>query len=136
MAAWWEDGRFHLAHAGRAVGLGLVALAWTAVFLSQLRVVGRDRVIVLLAVMLLTVAISQLLARRPPSLTVVDMLSPLDKEMLSVAREQAKSDRAAQQRIVHYLRGYAMQYFAQRGALPRDRQRWFRLLAQRAVRGG
>lgn len=136
MPAWWEDGRFHLAHAARAVGLGLVALAWTAVFLSQLKVVGTDRYAVLLAVTLAAVAISQLLARRPPSLAVVDMIDPLDKEMRAAARELAKSDRQAQQRIVEQLRTYATRYVAEHGALPRDRQRWFRLLAQRAVHGG
>jgi hypothetical protein len=129
---WVDDLQFHLAMAMRAVGVGLAAVAWASVLVSEAQQSGDVRNLALVGAAILSVVITQLLTAQPPSATVVDLLRPLERDIVAVARERAGGD---EERLKLLVTRVAMLAAArmQRGAVvPRDRRAWLRTLARLA----
>jgi hypothetical protein len=79
------------------------------------------------------VFISQWFTGLPPSASVVDLLKPFEKDILAVAREQARSDTARMEFLVARIASLVAVRIRRGGNLPvRDRRAWLRALGRLA----
>jgi hypothetical protein len=132
MRIWLEDGTFHMAAALRAVGVGLATAAWMSVLTAHIQLPTDARTYAGIGASLVATALTQILfGSRPPSMTVVDLLQPIERDILAVARERSAGD-------PEELRFVAAQVVAQAAGetrhnrrLPHDRRAWLRSLADR-----
>jgi hypothetical protein len=129
---WVEDLQFHLAMAMRAVGVGLAAVAWTSVLVSEAQQSGDVRNYALVGAALLSVLITQLFTAQPPSATVVDLLRPLERDIIAVARERAGGDEERLELLVTRVAMLAAARMQRGAVIPRDRRAWLRTLARLA----
>ena len=116
----------------RAVGVGLAAVAWTSVFVSEAQQSGDVRNYALVGVAILSVLITQLLTGQPPSATVVNLLRPLERDIIAVARERADGDEERLELLVTRVAMLAATRIQRGGTIPRDRRAWLRTLARLA----
>src|SRR5262252_5034982 len=91
----------------RAVGVGLVAVAWASALASEAQQVNDTRAYTEVAAACVTLLIVHLLTRLPPSWTVTDLLKPLDRDIVAVARERSGGDPQLQADYVAAIRALA-----------------------------
>jgi hypothetical protein len=132
MRVWVADLTYHLAMALRAVGIGLAAVAWASALGSEAQQSGDLRSYALVATAGLAVLVVQWLTAPPPSFTVVGLLRPLERDIVFVAREQARGDMDRMQLLVAEIAGLAAVRIRGGANLPRDRRAWLRALLRLA----
>jgi hypothetical protein len=133
MRVWVEDLQFYFAHSLRAVGVGLVAVAWASALSNAAQQNADVRTAVQVAAAIVAVCISQWLTSLPPSATVVDLLKPFERDILAVAREQAPGDSARIEFLAARIASLATVHIRRGATLPvRDRRAWFRALGRLA----
>ena len=127
MRAWIDDLQFYFAYALRAVGIGLVAVAWASALGSEAQQSADVRAAIQVAAAIIGVVISQWFTGLAPSATVVDLLQPFERDILAVAREQAPGDPARQKLLVARIAALAAVNIRRGANVPsRDRRAWFR----------
>jgi hypothetical protein len=129
---WVEDFKFDLARALRAAGVGLAAVAWASALGSQAQQSADVRTYAQVAAAIVGVSISQWFTRLPPSATVVDLLQPFERDILAVAREQARGDDERMHFLAARISMLAAVRLRRGGSLPSDRRAWFRSLGRLA----
>ena len=132
MRIWLADLNYHLAMALRAVGLGLIAVGWASALASEAQHSGDVRAYALVGAALVTVVVVQWLTVPPPSYTVVDLLRPLERDIVFVAREHARGDTEHMHVVVAQLAALAALRIRGGANLPRDRRGWLRMLLRLA----
>ena len=130
MELWVEDLKYHLAMALRAVGVGLAAVAWASALGSEAQQSADARAYAQVGAAILSVAVVQWLTRLAPSVELVDLLRPMERDILAVARERAGSDADRVPRLAGALAALAYARLRQVGTMPRDRRAWLRVLAR------
>jgi hypothetical protein len=129
---WVEDFRFHVAMALRAVGLGIVVIAWAAVLGSEAQQGSDQRAYAEVGAAVLSLLVVHWLTALPPSATVTDLLRPLERDILAVARERARGDAALQAAYVAAVTELARERIRRGANVPRDRRAWVRALLRLA----
>jgi len=132
MRVWLADFRFHLAMALRAVGVGLVAVAWASALTSEAQQVSDTRAYIQVAAALVSLVVVHLLTHLPPSWTGAGLLEPMERDITAVAREQAAGDSARQAEYAVALRALATERIRHGANVPRDRRAWLRGLLRLA----
>jgi hypothetical protein len=129
---WLEDFKYHLTMALRAVGLGLIAVVWASALASEAQQVNDTRAYAEVAAACVTLLVVHLLTRLPPSWTVTDLLKPLDRDIVAVARERSGGDPERQAEYVAAIRALATARIRNGANVPRDRRGWVRQLSRLA----
>jgi hypothetical protein len=129
---WVADLKFYLARALRAAGVGLAMVAWASVLLSEAQQAGDLRSYVLVAAAASGVSVAQWFAGLPPSATIVDLLRPLERDIIAAARERAGRDPERLEWLVARIAALAAVRLRRGGTLPLDRRAWLRVLARLA----
>lgn len=132
MRLWLEDFKYHLAMAMRAVGVGLIAVAWASALASEAQQVNDARAYAEVAAVCVSLLIVHLLTQLPPSWTVKDLLKPLDRDIVAVARERSGGDAQRQAEYVAAIRALATERIRHGANVPRDRRAWVRGLSRLA----
>jgi hypothetical protein len=132
MRIWVEDFKHHLAMALRAVGISLGAVAWTSVLGSEGQQSADVRGYAQVGAAVLSVCIVQWLSGLPPSASIDDLLRPLQRDILTVARERAAGDPAQAKLLARRIADLAAERILRGANPPRDLRAWLRALAQRA----
>ena len=132
MRLWLEDFKYHLAMAMRAVGVGLIAVAWASALASEAQQVNDTRAYAEVAAVCVSLLIVHLLTQLPPSWTVKDLLKPLDRDIVAVARERSDGDAQRQAEYVAAIRALATERIRHGANVPRDRRAWVRGLSRLA----
>jgi hypothetical protein len=136
MRIWLDDAMFHLANALRSVGVGLATAAWTSVLSAHLQLPTDVRTYAGIGLSLFAAAATHVFfGARPPSMTVVELLQPLERDILAVARERAGGDGEAVRFLAARVAAQAAVGVRQGARLPRDRRAWLRSLAAQAPLG-
>jgi len=133
MPLWLDDVVYHLGLALRAVGVGLAAVTWVSFLTLHVQSPTNTRAYFMLAATLIGVFVVQLLGGLPPSVTVVDLLQPLERDVLAVAREKARGDSEAVHFLAARIATHAAVAVRNGNGVPKDRRAWFRTIAQSAV---
>jgi len=134
---WLEDLTFYFARALRAVGLGLVAVAWASALGSEAQQSADVRSALQVAAAIVGVCISQWLSGSPPSSSVADVLRPLEREIRAVAREQARGNPERTQVLVAHIGSLALVRIRGGARIRvRDRREWLRALGHLAGDAG
>lgn len=131
MTLWVIDAEFHLAHALKSVGVGLATAAWVSVLTAHLQLPADWRTYAGIGCSLLATAVAQVFLGRPPSMDLVAVLRPLERDLLAVARELSQGDREAAQVVASKIAMHATTELQRNGTVPRDARAWFRSLAAR-----
>jgi hypothetical protein len=129
---WVEDLRFHFAMALRAVGVGLVSVAWLSTLSSEAQQASDPRTYLLVAAAVLSVLIVQICTPLPPSATPTGLLRPLARDIEAVARERAGGDPNLKSAYVSAITALAADRLRAGANIPRDRRRWLRTLSSLA----
>jgi hypothetical protein len=129
---WVEDVRYDLAMALRAVGVGIVAVAWASALGSEAQQSSDIRSYAEVAAIVVSVLIVQLLTWLPPSATVRDLLKPMERDIVAVARERAYGDAELLQLYIARITAMATVRIRQGANVPRDRRAWLRGLLRLA----
>jgi hypothetical protein len=133
MRVWVEDLTFHFACALRAVGIGLAAVAWASALSSEAQQSADIRTWVQVVAAIIGVCIAQWFMGLPPSATVVDLLKPFERDILTVARDQARGDTTRMEFLFARIALLAAVRIRRGGNVPvRDRRAWLRELGQLA----
>jgi hypothetical protein len=134
MRVWLDDGMFHLANALRSVGVGLATAAWVSVLTAHVQLPAEARAYAGIGASLLAVALTQVFfGSRPPSMSVVELLRPLERDIVAVARERAAGDPETVRGMAASIAAQAAVCIRQGRRVPHDRRAWLRALAERAV---
>lgn len=129
MRLWVDDAMFHLANALRSVGVGLATAAWVSVLTAHVQLPADARTYAGIGASLFAAALTHLFfGSQPPSMTVVDLLKPMERDMLAVARERS-ADPEDVQFVAAALAARAAADIRHGRRVPRDRRAWFRALA-------
>jgi hypothetical protein len=132
MRVWVEDLRYHFAMALRAVGIGIVAVAWASTLSSEAQQASDLRAYLEVGAAVVSVLIAQLLTALPPSATITDLLRPMQRDINFVARERAGGDAQLQAQYVAAISALAAERIRAGANIPRDRRRWLRTLSDLA----
>jgi hypothetical protein len=124
MRVWAEDLKYHVVMALRAVGIGVIVVAWASALASEAQQVSDTRAYAEVAAAVVGLLIVHLLTRLPPSWTVTDLLKPLERDIIAVARERGQD--------VATLRTLASERIRGGANIPRDRRAWLRALLRLA----
>jgi hypothetical protein len=89
---WVEDLHYHFAMALRAVGIGIVAVAWASALSSEAQQGSDQRAYFVVVAAVASVLIAQVLTALPPSARPEALLRPLRRDIDAVARERAAGD--------------------------------------------
>lgn len=132
MRVWVEDLKYNVAMAMRAVGIGIVVVAWASALAAEAQQVSDLRVQIEAAASVLALLIVHVLTQLPPSATVVDLLKPMERDIVAVAREKAGADKSRADDWTALLRDTAAERIRGGANVPRDRRRWLRTLSRLA----
>jgi hypothetical protein len=132
MRVWLEDLKFQLAVAMRAAGIGLAAVTWASVLVSQSQQNADVRAFALVASSIVSVAICQWFTELPPSATIVGLLRPFERDIISAARERAGGDPERLELLVTRIVTLAAVRIRRGGNPPRYHRAWLRPLARLA----
>jgi hypothetical protein len=133
VGSWVDDFNYHLAMALRACGIGIAAVAWASVLGSEAQQATDIRSYAQVAAALVSVCIVQLLTALPPSVTAVDLLRPLEKDILAAARARAGGDAERLRLLTARITALAAVRIRRGSNIPRDRRAWLRVLARLAA---
>lgn len=132
MRIWLEDATFHMGAALRAVGVGLATAAWVSLLTAHIQLPTDARTYAGIGASLVATALTQILfGNRPPSMTVVDLLQPIERDILAVARERAAGDPEELRFVAAQVVAQAAVGIRHNRPLPRDRRAWLHSLADR-----
>jgi hypothetical protein len=132
MRVWLIDFQFHLTMAMRAVGVGLIAVAWASALTSEAQQVSDTRAYLQVAAAVASLVVVALLTHLPPSWTGAELLKPLERDITVVARESAPGDPARQAEYATAMRQLAVERIRRGANIPRDRRAWLRALLRLA----
>ena len=132
MRVWLADFQFHLTMAMRAVGVGLVAVLWASALTSEGQQISDTRADIQVAAAVTALLMVALLTHLPPSWTGSDVLKPLQRDIIAVARERADGDPTRQAEYAAALRELAIERIHNGANVPRDRRAWLRALSRLA----
>jgi hypothetical protein len=132
MRMWVEDLKYDLAMALRAVGIGLGAVAWASVLGSEAQQSADVRAYAQVGAAVLSVCVVQWLTALPPSANLVDLLRPLQRDVLAVARQRTGGDAERTEAVAARIIELASERIRRGANVPRDRRAWLRLLARLA----
>lgn len=132
MRVWVADLNFHLGMALRAVGVGLIGVAWASMLSSEAQQNADARSYVLVGFGTLSVVVMQWLTSLPPSCTVTQLLRPLSRDIAAVARERAGREAGNVSVWSARLSDMAAVRIRAGANVPRDRRAWLRLLSRLA----
>ena len=130
MRVWVEDVRFDLTMALRAVGVGIAAVAWASALSSEAQQSSDIRSYAEVAAIVVSVLVVHLLTWMPPSATVRDILKPLERDIIAIAREHAGKDPELLQLYIARITALATVRIRKGANVPRDRRAWLRALAR------
>src|SRR5919197_604663 len=130
MRMWVEDLKYDLAMALRAVGVGLGAVAWASVLGSEAQQSADVRAYAQVGAAVLSVSVVQWLTALPPSANVLDLLRPLQRDVLAVARQRTGADAERTEVVAARITELASERIRRGANVPRDRRAWLRLLAR------
>jgi hypothetical protein len=82
------------------------------------------------AAVVVSVLVVHLLTWMPPSATVRDILKPLERDIVAIAREHAGKDQELLQLYIARITALATVRIRQGANVPRDRRAWLRTLAR------
>ena len=116
----------------RAVGVGLAAVAWASVLVSEAQQNADVRNVALVGSVILAVLVTQVWTARPPSATIIDVIRPMERDILAVARERAGGDEERLHRLATRVAMLAAVRIQRGGTVPRDKRAWLRTLARLA----
>ena len=128
MRVWVEDVRFDFAMALRAVGVGIAAVAWASALASEAQQVSDIRSYAQVAAVIVSVLVVHWLTWLPPSATVRDLLKPMERDIVSIAREHSGGDAELQLLYIARITAMAAVRIRQGANVPRDRRAWLRAL--------
>jgi hypothetical protein len=103
-----------------------LTMAWASALASEAQQVSDTRAYVEVAAAVVSLVVAHVLTRLPPSWTVTELLKPLDRDILAVARASARGDAARQTAYVATLHAVAAERVRGGANLPRDRRAWLR----------
>jgi hypothetical protein len=129
---WVEDFKFHLSRALRVVGIALTTVAWVSVLASEAQQSSDVRTLALVGSALLSVLVTHWFTGLPPSANVVEMVRPIEREIIAAARERAGGDSEHLHLLIARVSALAIVHVRRAGTLPRDRRSWLRALTQAA----
>jgi hypothetical protein len=132
MRVWLTDFQFHLTMAARAVGVGLVAVAWASALTSEAQQISDTRAYIQVAAAVASLVVVALVTPLPPSWTGSQLLKPLERDITAVARERADGDPARQAEYTAAIRRLAIERIRDGANVPRDRRAWVRALSRLA----
>jgi hypothetical protein len=132
MLLWSEDLMYYVARGMRAAGIALAAVAWVSVLASEVQQTGDLRSYALVGAATLGVVVSHWFGRLPPSADVVEVLRPLERDIINAARERAGGDDERLTMLATRIAALAVVRVRRSGRVPRDRRAWFRGLARLA----
>ena len=132
MRIWVEDLKYDLAMALRAVGVGLGAVAWASVLGSEAQQSADVRAYAEVGAAVLSVCVMQWLTALPPSANVLDLLRPLQRDVLAVARQRTGADAERTEVVAARITELASERIRRGANVPRDRRAWLRLLSRLA----
>ena len=132
MRIWLEDLKYDLAMALRAVGVGLGAVAWASVLGSEAQQSADVRAYAEVGAAVLSVCVMQWLTALPPSANVLDLLRPLQRDVLAVARQRTGADAERTEVVAARITELASERIRRGANVPRDRRAWLRLLSRLA----
>jgi hypothetical protein len=135
MRVWLEDLKFQLAMAFRAAGIGLAAVAWASALASEAQQNSDIRSVALVASAIVSVAICQWFTELPPSATIVGLLRPFERDLITIARERAGGDTERMQMLLTRMATLAAVRIRRGGSVPHDHRAWLRTLARLAGHG-
>jgi hypothetical protein len=132
MRLWLEDLKFQLAVALRAAGIGLASVAWASALASEAQQSSEVRSLALIASAIVGVAICQWFTELPPSATIVGLLRPFERDLITIARERSDGDAERMQMLVTRMATLAAVRIRRGGSVPHDHRAWLRTLARLA----
>ena len=132
MRLWVEDLKYHLVVAMRAVGIALMVVTWASALSSEAQQVSDTRAYLQVAGAVASLIVAHVMTQLPPSWTLKDLLKPLDRDILAIAREQARGNAAKQVAYVAAMHALAVERLRGGANLPRDRRAWLRGLLRLA----
>lgn len=132
MRVWVEDLKYQLAMAMRAVGIGVIVVAWASALASEAQQVTDTRAYAQVAAVVVSLIVVHALTNLPPSWTATDLLEPMERDLVAVARERSGGNAALQGEYVAALRHLATERIRAGANLPRDRRAWLRALLRLA----
>ncbi len=132
MRVWVEDFRYSFAVALRAVGVGIVSVAWASALSSEAQQASDPRAYMELAALVVSLVVVHVLAALPPSATITDLLKPMERDITAVARERAAGDTSRQAEYATAITALATERLRHGANIPRDRRRWLRALSRLA----
>jgi hypothetical protein len=116
----------------RAVGLGLIVVAWASALTSEAQQITDTRAYIQVAAAGVCLVLAHALTRMPPSWTGADLLKPLERDIRTLAQERARGDAAAQAEYVALMRALVIDRIRGGANVPRDRRAWLRALSRLA----
>ena len=132
MRVWVEDVRYHLAMAMRAVGVALAAVAFASVLGSEAQQNADIRSYAQVATVIVVLMVVHWLTRLPPSATLVDVLRPFERDIVTVARERAGQDPEHLRLLIARITALAAVRIRQGANPPGDRRGWLRAISAAA----
>jgi hypothetical protein len=116
----------------RAVGVGLIAVAWASALTSEAQQVTDTRAYIQVTAAAVSLLVVHLITHLPPSWTGAGLLEPMERDITAVAREQAPGDSARQAEHAAAIRALALERIRDGANVPRDRRAWLRGLSRLA----
>jgi hypothetical protein len=116
----------------RAVGVALAAVAFASVLGSEAQQNGDIRSYAQVATAVVAIVVVQWLTRLPPSATLVELLRPFERDIVTVARELAGGDSERLELLIARLIALAAVRIRQGVNPPADRRGWLRALSRLA----
>jgi hypothetical protein len=129
---WVEDLKYHFVMALRAVGIGIIVVAWASALASEAQQVTDVRAYLEIASACVGLLAVQLLTQLPPSWTVKDLLKPMERDIVVVSRERSNGDARVQAEYAAAIRELATERIRGGVNVPRDRRAWLRGLSRLA----
>lgn len=131
MRVWLEDLKYDIVMAMRAVFIGIVVVAWASALSSEAQQITDTRTYLEVAATIATLVLVHLLTRSPPSWNVTELLKPLERDIVAVAREKTR-DATLQREYASVIRAAAAARIGVGANVPRDQRAWLRALSRLA----
>src|SRR5690242_11549092 len=104
----------------RAVGIGVIVVAWASALASEAQQVTDTRAYAQVAAVVISLVVVHAFTQLPPSWTATELLKPMERDLVAVARERSRGDAVLQAEYVAALRQLATERIRAGANLPRD----------------